>query len=125
MQLMKPTAIPNGPHGTRWILGITGGSFEGPRLRGVVEVPGADWATGRPDGSIKHDGRALMRTDDGAAILLLYHGVGLTREGRATLRASVQFETGSPAYGWLNNVQAVAVGSGQAGSMVIEVYAIE
>jgi len=36
-----------GPHGTRVIFPITGGSFEGDRLRGKVLPGGADWTIER------------------------------------------------------------------------------
>ena len=44
-------AIPGGPQGSRVVVPVTGGNFEGPRLRGSVEPsPGGDWITGRADG---------------------------------------------------------------------------
>src|SRR6202165_4857195 len=57
------------PHGTRRTVPITGGDFDGPRLRGSV-LPGgsADWLLLRPDGVLELDLRATLRTDDGALI---------------------------------------------------------
>ena len=48
---------------------LTGGHFEGPRLRGTV-LPGgsADWLLLRADGVLEMDLRATLRTDDGALI---------------------------------------------------------
>ena len=37
------------PHGRRRIIPITGGTFEGPSIRGTVEPGGADWQIIRPD----------------------------------------------------------------------------
>ena len=51
------------PHGTLSIFPITGGSFEGERLRGTVRG-GADWVTAAadgtrgPEGQSARDGRA-------------------------------------------------------------------
>src|SRR5262249_55337914 len=55
------------PHGTRRTAPLSGGSFEGPRLRGTV-LPGgsADWLLLRVDGVLELDLRATLRTDDGA-----------------------------------------------------------
>jgi Protein of unknown function (DUF3237) len=56
------------PHGTRTIYPITGGAFEGPRLRGKVLPGGADWALLRADGALELDLRITLETDDGALI---------------------------------------------------------
>jgi hypothetical protein len=59
------------PHGTRRTAPLSGGSFEGPRLRGTV-LPGgsADWLLLRADGVLELDLRATLRTDDGAIVSL-------------------------------------------------------
>jgi hypothetical protein len=55
-----------GPHGTRVTFPITGGSFEGDRLRGKV-LPGSDdWTVTRSDSVIELDLRITLGTDDGA-----------------------------------------------------------
>ncbi len=61
-----PQSIGAVPHGTRRTVPITGGDFEGPRLRGSV-LPGgsADWLLLRADGVLELDLRATLRTDDG------------------------------------------------------------
>jgi hypothetical protein len=96
--------VPGG--GTRAIVAAASGSFEGDRLRGTVEGPGGDWVVVRPDGTMRLDVRVLLRTADGADILMTYLGVG-TPNG---LRTAPLFETGDERYAWLNDVQAVAVG---------------
>src|SRR5258705_4738937 len=64
------------PHGTRRIVPITGGDFEGPRLRGTV-LPGgsADWLLLRSDGVLELDLRVTLRTDEGAFILMTSFGL--------------------------------------------------
>ena len=57
-----------GPHGTRITFPITGGSFEGDRLRGKVLPGGDDWAVTRSDGILELDLRVTLETDDGALI---------------------------------------------------------
>jgi hypothetical protein len=56
-QLMPAQVIEGGPQGTRVIIGVTGGAFSGPKLRGAVVPPAGEWATLRPDGSARADVR--------------------------------------------------------------------
>ena len=112
--------IPNGPHGTRVIVNASPASFEGARLKGTVKVPGGDWVTARPDGSLSLDVRLLLETEDGALIFMAYKGIGV--EGGKKLWSAPLFETGDERYTWLNNVQAVATGGTVEGGVVYEVY---
>ena len=52
--------------GTRRIVPITGGRFEGPWLKGEVLDNGADWQVVTDDGAVIVDTRYLLRLDDGA-----------------------------------------------------------
>jgi len=117
-----PSMIPDGPAGTRVTVQVDGGTFTGPRLRGTVLGPSADWAVFRADGSIKLDVRNLLRTEDGADIYMGYSGIGL--DGGARLRTAPLFETGDGRYAWLNTIQAVATGSSDGTVVDYEVYAL-
>jgi hypothetical protein len=125
-ELGSRAAIENGPQGTRVIRNVTGGHFEGPRLRGAIEGPGGDWITVRADGSSKLDVRLTLRTDDGAVILMTYSGIGFRSEaGDVWLRTAPLFETGDARYAWLNRVQAVGIGQVPSASLVTyDVYAL-
>ena len=117
--------IAGGPHGTRRVTAITGGTFVGPKLRGTIaEHPGGDWLLVRADGSLRLDVRLLLQTDDGAAILMTYSGIGVPTADGFTLRSAPQFETGDARYGWLNQVQAVGIGTPARGTVTYEVYAL-
>jgi Protein of unknown function (DUF3237) len=117
--------INDAPHGTRAIVNVTGGRFEGPRLKGTLGVPTGDWVTVRGDGSFKLDARVTLRTDDGALILMTYNGIGIFTEAGSSNRTAPLFETGDPRYVWLNRVQAVGVGERRGGSLVAyDVYAL-
>ena len=117
--------ISDGPQGTRIIVNVTGGRFEGPRLSGTVEVPAGDWLTLRGDGSYKLDVRATLRTNDGALILLTYFGIGIMTEDGSSIRGAPLFETGDPRYAWLNRVQAVSIGGRRGEALVVyDVYAV-
>jgi len=113
------------PHGTRRTAPLSGGSFEGPRLRGTV-LPGgsADWLLLRADGVLELDLRATLRTDDGALVSMrsfgLRHGspevIAAVARGEAVdpatyyFRTTPRFETAHPAYAFLNRLVAVASG---------------
>ena len=43
------------PHGKLSIFPVTGGSFEGERLRGKVLAGGGDWVTAKADGTFELD----------------------------------------------------------------------
>ncbi len=96
-------------------LGIEGGKFEGPRLRGTV-LDGGDWTLLRPDGVLELDLRVTLRTDDGALIQMssfgLRHGppevLAALAKGetvdpaRYYFRTTPRFETAAPGYLFLN-----------------------
>ena len=72
----------DGPFGTRILAVVTGGSFEGPRLKGKIWAGGGDWALRGPDGVARLDVRATFETDDGALIYVQYYGVNRPDESR-------------------------------------------
>ena len=112
------------PAGHRGIAGVTGGRFDGERLKGTVR-PGHDWFVTRPDGALVIDVRLLLDTDDGATIYLTYQGrmtgsdevMTRFRKGEQlaptdySLAIVARFECGAPGYSWLNDV--VAAGAGE------------
>jgi hypothetical protein len=114
--------IANGPAGTRVIVDASSGTFEGPKLKGTVHGPGGDWVTVRADGSMLLDVRLLLKTDDGADILMEYKGVGL--DGGKHITTAPMFQTGAEQYAWLNSVQAVARGATDGGAVTYDVYAV-
>src|SRR5215467_3812409 len=116
------------PHGTRVIAPITGGSFEGPQLRGKVLPGGGDWTLLRPDGVLELDLRITLETEDGALIYMtsfgLRHGppeviAALGRGERVDpssyyFRTLPRFETGAPQYAYLNRLLAVSTADRRA-----------
>jgi Protein of unknown function (DUF3237) len=121
----RGTSIKSGPMGTRVIVPVLNGAFEGQKLRGkIADAPSGDWVYSRPDGSIKLDVRVTLLTFDSAVILMTYSGIGLPKEGAMTLRTAPQFETGDERYDWLNNIQAVGIGTFGHGTVVHDVYAL-
>jgi hypothetical protein len=94
--------------GTLVIFPISGGSFEGDRLRGRVLAGGGDWVTTKADGSLDLDARATLETDDGALIYMTFTGV--RDDARRYFRTLPRFETASPKYAFLNRLLAVGIG---------------
>jgi hypothetical protein len=119
------TVIDNGPQGTRTIVQVTGGRFEGPRLKATVQTPAGDWITNRADGTYRLDVRMTLKTDDGAVILVTYNGIGQTTNAGASLRIAPLFETGDPRYAWLTRLQAVGVGERVGTTVTYDIYAIK
>jgi hypothetical protein len=108
-----------GPHGTRVTFPITGGSFEGDRLRGKVLAAGDDWTVRRADGVVELDLRVTLETDDGALIYMTLAGIrddGAT--GAPYFRSTPRFETAEPKYAFLNRLLAVGVGEVRDGGPV-------
>jgi hypothetical protein len=119
------TVIDNGPQGTRTIVQVTGGRFEGPRLKATVQTPAGDWITNRADGTYRLDVRMTLKTDDGAVILVTYNGIGQTTNAGASLRIAPLFETGDPRYAWLTRLQAVGVGERVGTTVTYDIYALK
>lgn len=64
-------ALGESKRGVRRIVPITGGTFEGPGIRGKVVPGGADWQLVRPDGVTELYARYLLQTDDGYLIQVI------------------------------------------------------
>jgi Protein of unknown function (DUF3237) len=111
------------PNAFRRIGLVQGGSFEGERLSGEV-VSGNDWQAVRADSCIKLDVRLVLRTTDGALIVMTYQCL---RAGPPSViekldkgetvdpadyyfRMNPLFETSTPKYDWINRIIAVGVG---------------
>ncbi len=120
-----PLMINAGPAGTKLIAPVTGGTFEGPRLKGVVATPAGDWVTIGPAGQMTLDVRLCLVTHDGAIIYCSYRG--LLQRGDDGMRAlgAPLFETGDERYAWLNNIQAVGLGTAGADGVDYDIYAIK
>jgi hypothetical protein len=111
--------------GTRRIVPVTGGTFEGPKLKGTALGGGADWILVRPDGVNELNVRVTLRTDDDQLIYLTYRGLLFTpKGGEQYWRTTPIFETGSAKYEWLNKIIAVGVGKTVPGKAAYSIYHI-
>jgi len=107
--------IGTGPHGARVTFPITGGSFDGERLRGKVLPGGDDWTVKRADGVIELDLRVTLETDEGALIHMTFQGIrDDAAQGGPYFRTLPRFEAAEPKYAFLN--RSLFIGSGEIGA---------
>ena len=99
------------------------GSFEGPKLKGIV-LEGMDQKIFRSDGAMNPNVRIILKTDDDALIYMYYTGIRYgSREvmqriadgetvdpSEYYLRNTPYFETSVEKYDWLNRIVSVGVG---------------
>src|SRR3546814_8999491 len=86
--LQAPPEVIPVPHGIRVNFYITGGTLDGPRLKGKLRPVGADFFTLRHDGVGELDVRTTIETADGALIYTHYVGIGdMGVEGHARFLA--------------------------------------
>jgi Protein of unknown function (DUF3237) len=125
------------PNAFRRVGVIQGGSFEGERLSGEV-VSGNDWQSVRTDSCIKLDVRLVLRTTDGALIVMTYQCL---RAGPPAVvekldkgeevdpatyyfRMSPMFETSAPKYDWMNRIIAVGTGYRRADGPLYSIFEV-
>jgi len=109
------------PHGGRRYIPITGGTFAGPKIRGVILPGGADWQTDRSDGVTDADALYSIRCDDGAVIIVRNQGV---IAGGGYMRTALRFEAPAGPHAWLNQFQFVSsiTGGPRPGTVIIRVF---
>ncbi|HZD26208.1 MAG TPA: DUF3237 domain-containing protein [Alphaproteobacteria bacterium] len=126
------------PFGHRRIAEVSGGTFEGPKLKGRALPGGGDWLLLRNDGVLQLDVRLILETDDKALIYMTYRGA---RHGPDAVmqrlnagepvdpseyyfRTAPFFETSSEKYAWLNGIVSVATGHRTPEGPVYDVYQV-
>ena len=110
------------PHGKLSIFPVTGGTFEGERLRGKVLAGGGDWVVAKADGTFDLDLRVTLETDDGALIYMTF--TGLRDDAHHYFRTLPRFETAHPAYAFLNRLVAVASGDRRAEGPIYTIHEV-
>jgi Protein of unknown function (DUF3237) len=126
LTLDAPVDIGKLPIGKRVIYPVTGGSFEGPKLRGKVRAFGADWVLRLDSVTTRLDVKLLLETEDGQLISNTYTGIVYNNPNGTTYwRITPVFETGSKKYEWLNYLLAVGIGSFSTGGVSYNVFAIK
>ncbi len=101
-------------HGRRTVIPITGGTFEGPLLKGTIINGGADYQL-NAENRTELEAIYCIKTDDGIYIHVRNRGIianGKDANGNPTFyfRAAPQFEAPSDSrYGWLNDALFICV----------------
>lgn len=139
MKLPPTLELGNTPAGNRRVFTVSGGEFIGDRLRGqVLPQASSDLLLARADGAYQQDVRLILRTDDGALILMTYRGVRhaspevSARIARGEkvgpsdyyLRTAPFFETSSLKYAWLNKIVSVGIGERLPDGVSYEIFEI-
>ena len=125
-------------YGKRRIIPITGGTFEGPNMKGTIVAGGADWQTVRADGTADLEARYTLKTDDNVLIYIQNKGIRtgkpkvLARLAKGEkvnpseyyMRTTATFEVAEGKYSWLTKSVVVATGMRNAKSVVIRFYKV-
>ena len=134
-----PQIIGQSSRGLRRVVPITGGTFEGPRIRGRVVPGGADWQVVRPDGVLSLEAKYTLEASDGALIMVTNRGMRhgppdviekLTRgeavdPSRYYFRTVAEFEVAlESAHAWLNRAMFIGIAERLPGAAIVRFYEI-
>ncbi len=131
-------ALGETPYGDRRVARFEGGSFEGPKLRGVVLPGGGGWMLHRRDGVLDIEARIVLETDNKQMIYMHWKGfrhgpkeiIDRLNRGEAVdpssyyFRITPYFETSSEEYSWLNRICSIAKGSRAGNRRRFDVYRV-
>ena len=137
-EVAPPIEICRTPRGTRRVVPIIGGTFEGGELKGRILAGGADWQLIQEDGFTQLDSRYTLETDSADVIAVRNRGV---RHAPAHIMARLlagepvdpslvyfattpTFETAAPHLGWLTRSMFVGIGQRQPSSVLIQFWKI-
>ena len=125
LDLVIETGSANVLGADRVVVPVSGGTFEGPTLKGTIVSPGGDWIVRRPDGSMALDVRLLLQTDDAQKISMTWRGISYTPPGGTQYaRILPLFETGAAKYDYMNHLVAVGVNRPMPGKVAYRIYRI-
>lgn len=102
-------SMENTQHGRRTVIPITGGTFEGPGIKGTIINGGADYQLANAQGRTELEAIYCIKTDDGVYIHVRNRGIiasGKDADDKPAFyfRAAPQFEAPADSkYGWLND----------------------
>lgn len=124
--------------GTRRVIGISGGRFDGPLLSAEILPGGADTQTVAPDGTAVVDTRYVARTGDGSLLTVATQGF---RSGppevlrrlaagepvgpeEYSFRLTARLESAAPQLDWVNRTVFVAAASRGPSSVGYRLFAV-
>ena len=104
--------------GRRNMIPITGGTFEGPGIKGTIVPGGWDWQLVRADGCVQIHADYMLKTDDGVIINVINDGaLCMPEAGQPPKpgRTSPRFEAPLGKYAWLGQTAFVGTLEGAQG----------
>lgn len=136
--LDPPIVVGDVPEGARRVVPISGGTFEGPRLRGTLLPGGADWQYRRGDGVMMVEAQYLLRTDDGVTLQVnnrgMRHGpeavMARLAAGEAVdpaeyyFRATPRLSAPAGRYDWLNRSLFLCSGARYPDAVLLWFYEV-
>ena len=103
VKLGEAYSVGETPKGRRTVIPITGGTFEGPLLKGTILEGGADWQLAKGNRT-ELEAIYSIKTDDGVYIHIRNRGIIAGGEGGFYFKPAPQFEAPEDSkYAWLNN----------------------
>ena len=127
--------INNTQHGRRTVIPITGGTFEGPGIKGTILNGGADYQLANANGRTEVEAIYCIKTDDGVYIHVRNRGIianSQDAQGRPSFyfKCAPQFYAlADSKYGWLNNSLFVCQpefgGGGDFKGIVLNVWKVK
>ena len=120
------------PKGRRTVIPITGGTFEGPLLKGTIIEGGADWQLAKGNRT-ELEAIYSIKTDDGVYIHIRNRGIicsGQDANGQQSFyfKAAPTFEAPEDSkYAWLNNALFICSPEwgGEGGGITLNVWKIK
>ncbi len=124
--------------GQRRVIGIAGGTFDGPLMSGEILPGGADWQILQPDGTAIVEARYTLRTRAGELLLANSRGVRTgppevleaLRRGEPRgpdeyyFRTAVTLEAGPGECEWVNRALFVAIAARGRSSVVYDLHEV-
>lgn len=118
---------------------ITGGTVDGPRLRGTILAGGGDWSVQRGPTVYELDARYLIRADDGSLIDVVNRGFYRVSTAELMARAeageeldpsevyfrtSPVFRTDAPAHRWMAETVFVGLARDEGAQVCVRFFAV-
>ena len=134
-----PTELGQVASGRRRIVDITGGTFEGPGIKGKIRPGGADWQIVRADGFTELDTRYTIETDKGQLVYVQNAGMRHAPPdvmqkllagqpvdpALVYFRTVPKFETSAPDLQWLTRAVFVGTGERYPTEVVVRFWRVE
>lgn len=123
----EPFSCGQTSRGHRVVIPITGGTFEGPNIRGEVLSGGADYQyVDSQAGRTELEAIYCIRTDDGVNIHVRNCGLLCVADGAPYFRTAPRFEAPRDSrYNWLNDAIFVCVPHVADGYISLKVWKVE